>query len=212
MLKTLKALGRASLNLIYPVTCSICEARLAANNGLCGDCVRGIYKNEFGIAACRYEGVLKESIRLFKYSGMVSLLKVFSPLLLEFIEKSIDMDKIDLVIPVPLHSSKLRERGFNQAYLLSLPIAKRYGKPLCSDNLIKKVVTKPQTDFDRAGRLKNLKGSFSVKDPSSLKGKKVLLVDDVFTTGATIESASHALKKAGVKKIKAVALAGGADL
>ncbi len=201
---------RAFLNLVYPLTCPICGVRLDEEKGLCKDCIAKIPKNLYGIAACRFEGVIKEAVHLFKYKGMVSLLNTFSAIILEFIERNIDMKKIDAIVPIPLHPVKLRERGFNQAYLLSLSIAKRYNIPISTGNLIKTKATRPQSTLGRNQRLKNLKGAFSVKRSERLKGKSVLLVDDVYTTGTTIDNAAEALKKAGIKNIKAMILANGA--
>lgn len=173
-------------------------------------CISKIHKNSFGIAACEYEGVLKEALHLFKYKGVLSLLNTFSYLLLLFIDKNIDMKRIDTIIPIPLYPVKLRERGFNQAYLLSLLIAKRYNIPISTGNLIKVKSTKPQSSLNRSLRLKNLKNAFSVRRPEYLKGKDILLIDDVYTTGATINEASKVLKRAGASSIKIVTLARGA--
>jgi len=209
MKESISALGRAFLNLIYPINCSICETRLRENKGLCEDCIAKIDKNRFGQAACQYEGLLKQSIRLFKYKGVHSLSGAFSSLILDFVDRNIDMKKIDTIIPIPLHSAKKRERGFNQAYLLSLPIAKRYNISISTNNLVKTRLTKAQSNLNRTQRLKNLKNAFTVKDAGSLKGKRVLIVDDVYTTGTTVNKAAYALRKAGVSDIKVVALAKG---
>jgi len=203
------ALWRAFLNLIYPVTCHICGRKLAENKGLCDSCLSKIETNLSGTAACRYEGVLKEVLRLFKYKNALSLLNAFSRLLAEFIDRNIDMKNIDLIIPVPLHPVKLRERGFNQARLLAQPIAKRYNVPISVSNLIKVRYTKPQSFLNRTQRLRNLNGAFSVKKRASLKGKRILLIDDVYTTGTTVAKASYALKRAGAEDVKALTLARG---
>ena len=200
---------RAFLNIIYPPLCQACGTRLSENAGLCTKCIQAIQKNEYGIAACDYEGALKEALHKFKYSGVLSPLKALSPILLEFIEKNIDTENIDAIIPIPLYHAKLRERGFNQSRLLSIPISKRYNIPISGNILIKTKPTSPQSNLNRKERLKNLKGAFTVKKNALLTGKRVLLVDDVYTTGATIDEASRVLMKAGVSNIKIVTLAKG---
>ncbi|MBL7068298.1 MAG: ComF family protein [Candidatus Omnitrophica bacterium] len=209
MRKTALALGRAFLNLVYPITCYICGEKLAENKGLCDRCLSKIETNAFGIAACRYEGVIKEALRLFKYKNAFSLINTFSRLFAEFIDRNIDMRKIDLIIPVPLHPVKLRERGFNQARLLAQPIARRYNVPISISNLIKVKYTKPQSGLNRNQRLRNLRNAFSVKKAGPLKGKKILLIDDVYTTGTTVNKASYALKRAGALEVKTLTLARG---
>lgn len=206
----ISALWRAFLNLLYPAICPTCQTRLSDSIGLCGTCTSQIEMYSSGPAACRYEGVLKQAIHLFKYNGMTVLCNTLSGLMLKFVNQHIDMKKIDAIIPVPLYPAKLRERGFNQAYLLSLAISKRYCVPVLKDSLIKRIPTRPQSNLSRDRRLNNLgPDAFAVKRPDAVRGKRILLVDDVYTTGTTVRSSCSALKKAGAKGIKVVALAKG---
>lgn len=204
------ALGKALLSLLYPITCQICHKRLTQNKGLCANCASKIHKNSFGVAACAYDGVLKRAIWLFKYKGVFSLLNTFSDLILEFVARNIDMKKIDTIIPVPLHPVKFRQRGFNQAHLLSLSIAKRFNVPVSANNLVKIRPTVPQSNLNRNQRIKNLIDAFLVKRADLLKGKRVLLIDDVYTTGTTISKAAQALNRSGASHIEVVTLAKGA--
>jgi ComF family protein len=195
------AFGRAFLNLVYPLSCCACGRKMTINKGLCGECVLKIHKNEDGMAACRYEGVLKEAIHFFKYKGLLSLSNTFSHLLFEFINKNIDMKNIDEIVPVPLHRVKERERGFNQARLLALPISKMYNIPI-SSCVVKTKVTQPQSGLSRTARLRNLKRAFSIKRNKAMDGKK-------YTTGTTIDNIAKVLKRAGANSIKVVTLARG---
>ncbi|MEE8359732.1 MAG: ComF family protein [Candidatus Omnitrophota bacterium] len=200
--------GRAFLNLIYPLSCCTCGEKMIENKGLCDECFSKIEKNERGTAACRYEGILKEAIHQFKYKRVLSLVDRFSPLMCKFVDDNIDMSRIDTIVPVPLNRSRLRERGFNQSRLLSLALSKKYGVPV-SSCLVKRKATKPQSGLRRAERQNNLKKAFSVKHPKTIKEKNILIIDDVYTTGATVNEASKTLKRAGAKSVMIAALARG---
>jgi ComF family protein len=126
-----------------------------------------------------------------------------------------DRKKVDLVIPVPLHNQKFRKRGFNQSYLLirswksiSSPVgAEASDIPVNTDVLIRDKATVPQTDLGRQQRLKNIKGAFSVRIPEKVIAKKVLLVDDVYTTGATVNECARVLLKAGAELVDVLTVA-----
>jgi ComF family protein len=112
----------------------------------------------------------------------------------------------DVVMAMPMHWRKQWERGFNQAELLAHPVARRYGLKL-SNNLRRKCYTKAQAGLSELERRENLKGSFSVRRPEQIEGKRILLIDDVFTTGATLRAAAAALKSAGAARVSALTLA-----
>ncbi len=150
-----------------------------------------------------YEGTLRELIHLFKYGKVESLARPLS----RFVLRAIPLDlNIDLVMGMPMHWRKHWERGFNQADLLARSIAKRRGLRLAT-NLARKRYTKAQAGLTEAERRDNLKDSFRVRRPAQVRGKQILLVDDVFTTGATLRSAAAALKEAGAAHVTAVTLA-----
>ena len=103
---------------------------------------------------------------------------------------------VDMVVPVPLHLRKRLKRGYNQSEYLAEGIASALGSPVNRHNVIRRVHNKSQTKNDRQGRWKNVAGIFAVRDPESLRGKHLLLVDDVLTTGATLVSCGHAMVSA----------------
>ncbi len=155
----------------------------------------------FGI----YEGKLRDAIQKLKYRGERSLAQPLGEMLLSAYRL---MDaEADLVIPIPLSRGRLLERGFNQSLLLARYLCKKTGMPLRGELLVKVKETPPQVSLTASQRKENPKGAFSVRDPGALKGKRVLLVDDVFTTGATIGEASKALLRAGAKEVLAVTVA-----
>lgn len=120
----------------------------------------------------------------------------------------INFDATDFVfIPIPLHPKRQRERGFNQAELLARDIAVAYPVPVLT-NLIRSKLTKPQAEIhDRQLRIENMNNAFTLADPSVVQGKNIALVDDVFTSGATMNAAVSVLKAAGAKKIIAITVA-----
>jgi len=114
---------------------------------------------------------------------------------------------LDLVVPIPLHRKKLRERGFNQAELIAKVVAKHLQVRLTKGNLKRTKATITQTSLDRKERRRNLREAFTVKNRDGFQAKNVLLVDDVYTTGTTIKEAAKVLKEAGVKEVYVFALA-----
>jgi ComF family protein len=114
---------------------------------------------------------------------------------------------IDLIIPVPLHTKRLRFRGFNQALLLAQQIHEAYRIPLSYDNLLRVRATQPQVELSGEQRIMNVAGAFDLRDPGMLADKLALLVDDVFTTGATMNECAAVLKNAGASQIIGVTLA-----
>ena len=173
---------------------------------LCGDCLSGKYRfllhRSYGI----YDGGLREAIHRLKYGGDLLLVEPLGELLLEACEDLRD-DGIDLLIPVPLHPRRLRERGFNQSLLLARHLSRRLGL-LCEAEVLVKVKDTPsQTSLSPAERQRAVRGAFKVMKGERIREKRVLLVDDVFTTGATVNEASRVLLRAGAKEVLVITLA-----
>ena len=114
---------------------------------------------------------------------------------------------LEAVVPVPLHKARKRKRGFNQSYELARYIADSKGLELMEKALIKKVNVAPQTSLPAEQRKINNKGAYEVVEPQKIKGKTLLLVDDVYTTGATVSECSFVLLKSGAKEVRVVTLA-----
>lgn len=112
-----------------------------------------------------------------------------------------------MLLPVPLHHKRLREREFNQSLLLAKKIGKALKIPLIPDNLQRIRWTRPQIELKGEERLINVKGAFALKNHKTIEGKSILLIDDVYTTGATVRECSKILKKAGVEKVYVLTLA-----
>ncbi|MCU0600813.1 MAG: ComF family protein [Desulfobacterales bacterium] len=156
-----------------------------------------------------------KAIHQLKYSGKTQIAKPLGRVLFSSFLNYFHDVNIDLIIPVPLHASKLRSRGFNQVMLMlrewpalgamsfsSFPIIDYQGKVV-----IRRKKTEPQTGLGREKRRSNIKGAFSVLQPESIHGKQVLLVDDVYTTGATTEECAQVLSNQGASNIHILTLA-----
>ncbi len=172
-------------------------------NDLCTVCRESLVNFDTAYSFGSYEGPLRKLIHLFKYAKVESLAGPLG----RFLIQALPLDQnFDLVMAMPMHWRKQWERGFNQAELLAHPVARRYGLKL-SNNLRRKRYTKAQAGLSELERRENLKGSFSVRRREKIEGKRILLVDDVFTTGATLRAAAATLKAAGAARVSALALA-----
>lgn len=150
-----------------------------------------------------YTPPLQHAIRLLKYQDKVSLA---APLAALMIARLPPLESIDLIIPIPLHSEKLRQREFNQALLLADAIGQSLDIPVSYTNLIRTVSTPAQTTLSRKSRLKNLRRAFAVRHPHAILKRRILLIDDVFTTGTTVNECAKALRRAGSADVFALTL------
>jgi ComF family protein len=148
-----------------------------------------------------------EAVSRFKFGGVARLAGPLGTLLVEHVDPAFPFSDLDLVVPVPLHPRRLRERGFNQSLLLARQVSKRQSIPLDFTSLQRVRQTAPQTRLSGPERRKNVRGAFRVTAPESVAGRRVLLVDDVFTTGATIQECTESLLEAGAKEVCVLTLA-----
>lgn len=194
-----------------PPFCHSCGRQLEKNNfckNICPVCQKTKLHFDRAYSPCIYTGVIKELIHEFKYKNKDYLGPVLSKPMIEFIkEYNLPIDFLDFIIPVPLHKTKLREREFNQAEILSKHIAEEFKKDVLTDILVRHRNTKTQTELELKERFTNVKGSFAVTKDAGIKGKSLLLVDDVLTTGATSSEAALSLKNAGANIVFVLTLA-----
>ena len=147
---------------------------------------------------------LRDAICAFKYRGKLTLARPLAQLMINALPHGLDAD---VIIPVPLHPARLRTREFNQSLLLADQLGRHLSRPISATNLVRIALTDPQTTLSRQARLRNLRNAFSVRRPQDLAGTRILLVDDVFTTGTTVNECAKALRKAGSGPVFALTLA-----
>lgn len=173
----------------------------------CKKCRTTPYYFKRAFSVCVYAGIVKQCIHLFKYKRKLALSKFLCRLLIDFTRSFIAIEKIDLIIPVPLHPRKLRQRQFNQAEILAQALSRAFNKRLKHNALVKIKDTPAQIDLPQAARIKNARGCFRVKNLPAVKDKNILLIDDVLTTAATVNECAKVLRQAGAKKIEVLTLA-----
>ncbi len=200
--------------------CAECKGRMELNNGaacrVCGEPIDGALPQDFRLCGeCRinpppfdqtlfslhYEENAKKLIRQFKFYGKAGLAGTIAALMSARLNRELDMETVDMVIPLPLHFLRLFKRGYNQSYLLAGRIAKTFSLPLEWDVLVKTKNAAPQSLLRKSARQKNIRKVFEVVRPEAVSGKNILIVDDLMTTGATLREAAGALKKAGARTV-----------
>ena len=150
---------------------------------------------------------LRRVVQKFKYGRRVSLGKPLGRLMVRGCEDYLKKCPMDLIVPVPLHPKRLRWRGFNQSLLLARQVSRLNGVPLDPFSLYRARETAPQTELAEDERRKNVRGAFAVREEKPLQEKSVLLVDDVYTSGATVNECSRVLIRAGAKEVTVLTLA-----
>lgn len=164
----------------------------------CYDCEREDLCYEQGRSLWIHKMPVSSSIYAFKYKNRRVYGEVYGREMAKMFRKIIRLWEIDVIVPVPLHRKKQKKRGYNQGEILAKEIGFRVGIPVDTTLIKRKKNTVPQKEFTRKERKKNLKNAFEVT--GKVEGKRVLIIDDIYTTGSTIDSISILLKKAGAEK------------
>ncbi|MGQ9516524.1 MAG: double zinc ribbon domain-containing protein [Anaerolineae bacterium] len=193
----------------YPTRqfCASCgrPAELTRPGEICRHCLAGLPALDADFSAAFATGVLRQAIHQFKYAGQSHLAGPLADILLTWWRHY--AFPVELVIPVPLHPLRERERGYNQARLLSRRFSAGAGLPHDPHALQRHRPTRPQVGLNANQRRENVAGAFTCVAPSAVAGKRILLIDDVTTTGATLASAAQALRQAGASAVSALTIA-----
>lgn len=199
------------LGLLFPDRCAGCGT---VGTLFCPTCHTALRTNtayphastliEAQIAVYIFEGTLREAIHHFKYKPMRRMADPLGALLATY--ATAHPIPADAVVPVPLHPHRLRERGFNQSELLAQPVAGAYSLPLLATGLARRRDTAHQMKLDAKTRQENVRGAFVWQHPTP-PPPRVLLIDDVLTTGATVRACAEALRAAGTREVRVLALA-----
>lgn len=212
------------IDFIYPPFCLLCETRLSDDEDhVCSDCWNSLpelkpafaataeldlkapvyFKSSF--ALFEYSQAAQTLVHEMKYRGASRLASRFGRSLAAAVHSEGAMEKIDALVPVPLHSARLRERGYNQAHLIARQIANDLALPVIS--ALKRIrATKQQAKYNREQRLKNVMGAFQPAKNIDLRGKHIALVDDVLTTGSTLNECARRLHSMGAQSITALTI------
>lgn len=198
--------------LLVPPLCRRCGQPLrgeAAQAELCRLCRQEGRFFAFARAPAVYDGAVKDWIHRFKYGGERELGEALGVLMGRFLERERVLWPLDAVVPVPLHPSRLQERGFNQAEVLAKAVGAWVGRPVWTDVLQRARSTETQTKLPARARRDNVRGAFRSYRAQRIAGKRLLLVDDVLTSGATADEAARTLLKAGAAQVNVLCLAAG---
>lgn len=200
----------AGLKRIGPLICRRCGVVLKAGGAHCYHC-RGSKAKKYKCACIRSAFIFNASSRglvhALKYGGADYLAREMGHLMAVRFCLYPELASAEIVMPVPLYPKRRRKRGYNQSALLARQLARETGLAYDETPLVRGRDTRSQTALGRQGRLANMTGAFVCKNPSAVKGKVILLVDDVATTGATLEGCAAVLKAAGAKKVFAYTFA-----
>lgn len=187
--------------------CSICGRPYPEGyaNETCEECRDRDMHFDGGCTVFEYGGLIQEILHRLKYNGEFELA---SPIGLFMASRLKDMRwDMDFILPVPLHQERLKARGFNQSYLLAQTIGREFGMDVRDGILIRQRHTESQVNFSRLERIHNVRDAFKVKDDIKLSGKRILIVDDIMTTGATLDECSRVLKINGASKVYCITAA-----
>ena len=174
---------------------------------LCGRCLDDPPAYDLALAPGLYESALRIAIHRLKYSGRTELTRPLAEFMAFRLEPPFRPPQADLILPVPLHRRRLRQRGFNQALLLARALFGPWAGSIRSDLLVRTRWTEPQVNLKGPERMNNVRRAFAVTEPRAVKGRSIMIVDDVYTTGATVMECARALKKAGAARVLVLTLA-----
>ena len=209
------------MDVLFPQVCGICGK--LSGNSLCKKCEIllerqskfEIYENDSlenyfheHLYFFKYDGIIKQKIRQYKFKDKAYLYKLFAEIIYSNKKVMKYIRSYDYVIPIPLHKYRYRERGYNQAYLILKYLQKKDSKIKIKINILQKSKNiKPQSSLNKLERKDNIKNAYCIINSIEVKNKKILLFDDVFTTGSTTNECSRILKKSGAKKVGVLTIA-----
>ena len=206
------------LELIYPNVCGFCNK--ICKNELCKKCENKIKEYEINIikkpknkyfeeliSIFKYEGIIREKIIQYKFENKAYINNTFTKIILKNEKICGLLKKYDIIIPVPIHKKRKAQRGYNQTQLIASKISRCLNIKFCNNVLVKNKDIIAQSKLNKKERIQNIKGAFRILNSEEIKGKNILLLDDIYTTGSTANECSKILKKAGAKKLGVLTIA-----
>ena len=195
---------------IHTPLCPACGVPYDNSEGsdhICGDCLTAPKPFAVARSVAVFDGILLEAIHAFKYRNKTGMGVGLGRMMTCDSYPGMDMQGYTIIMPVPLHIRRLRERGFNQSLLLAKVLSARYAIPLDFVTLRRERDTPPQTTMGRKERQANIKGAFAVADKERVREQHVLLIDDVYTTGSTLAECARVLLNSGAAQVGVLTLA-----
>ena len=189
--------------MIHPPCCEICGSPLPTEGGSCPDCSEALFSFERNFSCFIYHDKIRDMIRGFKYKNKPGYAKSIASVLYRHF---CDLPEFDGFVPVPLHNSRLKLRGYNQSALLAEQLGKLYKKPVFY-YLARTRKTLPQNGLTAVERASNIAGAFALAGGVSCAGSTLFLVDDIFTTGGTLDACAKVLVEGGANKIYTMTIA-----
>lgn len=191
--------------------CMKCGRKMTDGGEFCRECREGRWHSyDRARAALEYSGC-RESLYRFKYADRQEYAMAYAELMERFLGDFIRNCKADGLVPIPLHPKRLRRRGYNQAGVLAKELGERMGIPVYDNYLLRVKNTDPLKNLNRKERQNNLKKAFLVKE-NDVKLKTIIIVDDIYTTGSTVDEAAEILRKYGAQRVFVVTLAGSGEI
>ena len=208
----------SALDYFFPPICGMCGE--INENYICNNCYENIKKikkcviNEYNnrnfskhLYIFRYEGIIRNKIIEYKFEDKGYLYKMFAKIILSDKKTCNFIKKYDVIIPVPISKKRKKKRGYNQSELVANELAQKLNQDIWTDIIIKKKDNKPQSELNKLERIKNVEDIYKINKPIEVKNKKVLLLDDIYTTGSTVNEIARKLKQTQTQEIGVITLA-----
>ena len=208
----------SALDYFFPPICGMCGE--INENYICNNCYENIKKikkcviNEYNnrnfskhLYIFRYEGIIRNKIIEYKFEDKGYLYKMFAKIILSDKKTCNFIKKYDVIIPVPISKKRKKKRGYNQSELVANELAQKLNQDIWTDIIIKKKDNKPQSELNKLERIKNVEDIYEINKPIEVKIKKVLLLDDIYTTGSTVNEIARKLKQNQTQEIGVITLA-----
>lgn len=197
----------ADISFLSSPACPCCGMPfLSGHDHFCGLCLKNTFAFDRARAAMQYKKPVTSLISALKFNGTLTGLATLAHLAVNSPGIK-DLHEPDMILPVPLHIRRLRERQFNQALVIGKSCFPGYRSRIHTGVLVRHRATSPQTSLNGAARRKNLAGAFSLTNPETVRNKTILLIDDVLTTGSTVNECARVLRRAGARRIEVFTLA-----